>query len=62
MKSMTIHELSEPLAKRIEDITKLDGTSLNKTIKRLLESALGLTPAANSNHADDFREFVWRLD
>lgn len=58
MKSMTIHGLSEPLANRIEEKAKLDGTSLNKTIKRLLESALGLSPSQATNHKDDFQEFV----
>jgi hypothetical protein len=56
MKSITIHNLDTPLAKRIEDLAAESGLSQNKLIKRLLRQALGLdaTPPA----ANDFEKFA----
>lgn len=44
MKSITIHGLDEPLWAMLKSVADAEGTSLNKTIKRLLEKALGITP------------------
>lgn len=57
MKSITIHNLEDRLAKRIEQKAKESGLSLNKTIKRLLAQALGLPPAGQ-DHSPDFEEFL----
>ena len=40
---------------------KRNKTSLNKTIKQLLEEALGLKPEMNENHREDFLDLfgVW---
>lgn len=42
MKSITIHNLDESLDVLIREKARRQGTSLNKTIKRVLKTALGL--------------------
>lgn len=42
------------LAKRIEMQAKRDGVSLNRTIKSILRSSLGLTKPPPVDHRDDF--------
>ena len=42
MKSITIHSMDDALDRRIREKATADNTSLNKTIKRLLEESLGL--------------------
>ena len=42
------------MAKRIERQAKRDGVSLNKTIKSLLRSSLGLTKPPPIDHREDF--------
>lgn len=42
MKSITIHNLDESLNALIREKAKRQGTSLNKTIKRVLRAALGV--------------------
>lgn len=54
MKSITIHKLETELAKRIEMQAKRDGVSLNRTIKSILRSSLGLTKPPPVDHRDDF--------
>ena len=61
MKSITIHNLDDELDKEIREKAKNQGTSLNKTIKRLLEKALGLKSTKEPNHKDEFTDLfgVW---
>ncbi len=61
MKSITIHSLDDELDKEIREKAKNQGTSLNKTIKRLLEKALGLKSTKEPNHKDEFMDLfgVW---
>lgn len=61
MKSITIHNLDERLSKLIEKKARESGTSLNKTIKKLLSQALGLTPKVDSSKSDEFLDLsgVW---
>ncbi|MBN2497785.1 MAG: hypothetical protein JXR96_24535 [Deltaproteobacteria bacterium] len=61
MKSMTIHGLDEELAEKIREKAAAEKTSINKTIKKLLEQALGLRPREEGRHAAEFAEFcgVW---
>ncbi len=54
MKSITIHGLDDELDKEIREKAKNQGTSLNKTIKKLLEKALGLKSTNEPNHKDEF--------
>lgn len=62
MKSISIHGLDDQLNQKIIEQARRKGLSLNKTIKALLEEALGLNTAGTKDHRDDFIEFlgVWR--
>lgn len=55
MISITIHNVDESLAKLLRARAQADGTSLNQTIKRLLEGALGVKPFP-ANHRKDFEK------
>ena len=61
MKSITIHGLDEQLEKLLKDRAKSNGTSLNKTIKRLLEEALGVCVKSQPIYRKYFSKFcgVW---
>jgi hypothetical protein len=61
MKSITIHGMEKPLASMLKAKAQEEGQSLNKTIKQLLESALGIKVPAKGAFSKDFTEFrdVW---
>jgi hypothetical protein len=61
MKSMTIHGVDSQLAARLEQVAASDGTSMNRTIKRLLEEALGMKPKPAEHNREQFEAFlgVW---
>ena len=61
MKGITIHNIDDMLAKLIKARAAEEGLSLNKTIKALLEQALGVSLAERGPRREDFREFlgVW---
>ena len=61
MKSITIHGMDDQLSKKIHEKAKSQGLSLNKTIKRILEQALGIATQGTKDHRDDFIDFlsVW---
>ena len=44
MKSITIHGVDEPLSELIKSKAQSEGLSINKTIKKILESSLGVKP------------------
>jgi len=54
MKSITIHGLEDPLDSMIREKAKNQGLSLNKTIKKLLEEALGIKKRSTLEHKKDF--------
>ncbi len=56
MTSITIHDLDETVAKLIRARARAEGLSLNQTIKRILEEALGVKPRAQKNRRH-FEEF-----
>lgn len=58
MKSITIHNLDDTLAKLLKEKAAQNDTSLNQTIKKLLEQSLGIYKQSNKH---DFSEFsgVW---
>ena len=58
MKSITIHGLDDRLSHKISEAAKREGQSLNKTIKSLLEQALGLGSRKTTDHRDEFAEFL----
>ena len=61
MKSITVHGLEDKIYKKIRDLARKRGMSLNRTIKKLLEKALGIGAEAEINNEEEFREFynVW---
>jgi hypothetical protein len=61
MKSITIHNLDDPLNTLIRKKAKTEGLSLNHTIKKLLAEALGLSPRKGEDRGKDFLDLfgVW---
>lgn len=61
MKSITIHKLEDRVVAVIERIANQEGSSLNKTIKRLLASAVGLGPEDKDKNQKEFSDLfgVW---
>ena len=61
MKSITIHGVDDQLAARLKQAAEAAGTSMNRTIKRLLEEALGLKPRPLGHNREQFEAFhgVW---
>ena len=60
MKSITIHNLDDQTSELIEQKARETGLSLNKTIKKLLRKALGISEEQISGK-QEFAEFlgVW---
>lgn len=60
MKSITVHGLDETLDSFIRERAKRQGTSLNKTIKKLLRDSLGISEKKSDNRAQ-FKDLfgVW---
>lgn len=60
MKSITLHNMNNKLYHHLNKIAKEKGTSLNQTIKTILEEHFRMRPQQNKNK-DEFREFlgVW---
>ncbi len=56
MKSITIHHLEPNLANLIEREAEKNGLSLNKTIKKILTSALGLSRGETVNRRKNFED------
>jgi hypothetical protein len=54
MKSITIHKLDEALARVLEERARREGVSINRLVKRLLRSALGLEKEPEPDHRGDF--------
>jgi hypothetical protein len=57
MKSITIHGVDEPLAELIRSKAQSEGLSVNQTIKKILESALGVKPSRRGSRRGEFEEF-----
>jgi len=54
MKSITIHKLDETLARVLEERARREGVSINRLVKRLLRSSLGLEKESEPDHREDF--------
>ena len=52
MTSITVHGLDDAVAKLIKQRARAEGTSVNQTVKRLLEEALGVKPAPRKHRAE----------
>lgn len=61
MKSISVHGIDEELERLIQAKAHAEGSSLNKTIKRLLEEALGVKPKSKTKYEAEFRDLcgVW---
>jgi hypothetical protein len=64
MKSITIHGVEDQLAARLKQTAESWGTSMNRTIKRLLEEALGMKPRPPGHNREQFQAFcgAWSSD
>lgn len=51
MRSITIHDLDPSIAALVKQRARDEGLSLNRTLKLLLEEALGVRPAAQKHRA-----------
>lgn len=58
MKSITIHNLDNTLAKLLKEEADQNETSLNQTIKRLLQQSLGVSKQLKKHDFSEFRG-VW---
>ena len=57
MKSITIHGVDDQLNDLIKSKAESEGLSINKTVKKLLETSLGVKPQTEKMNLDDFKEF-----
>lgn len=57
MKSITIHGIDDFLAERIKAKAESEGTSVNRTVKKLLEISLGIKSRPEKCNIKDFQEF-----
>ena len=57
MKSITIHNLDDRVSKKLSELSSAEGLSLNKTIKKILDTSLGLFSGKGRDHKEDFSEF-----
>ncbi len=62
MKSITIHNLSERQSELITQKAQENGNSLNKTIKGLLNQALGITSDPENNRRNNFMDLFGTWD
>lgn len=58
MKSFTIHKLDDETYTRIEQLAKREGTSINKTAKKLLRKALGIESESIAERRKRFEKFL----
>ena len=58
MKSITIHGIDRPLEKLLKVKAEEEKTSMNKTIKKILEEALGVRPSPDDPRRKEFTEFL----
>ncbi|NQU64649.1 MAG: hypothetical protein HQ517_10260 [SAR324 cluster bacterium] len=56
MKSISIHGLDDVLDEMIKEKARKQGNSLNKTIKRLLEEAIGIKPKDTEERKQEYAD------
>ena len=54
MKSITIHGVDKQLTDLIKSKAESEGLSINKTIKKLLETSLGVKPQVEKKNLKDY--------
>ncbi len=57
MKSITIHGVDDHLAQALKRLAEENRTSVNRTVKRLLEEVLGMKPRESARYHDDFVQY-----
>ena len=57
MKSITIHGIDDITSQQLQIASEKLVLSLNKTIKKIIQEALGIKPAEISSRRKDFEEF-----
>jgi hypothetical protein len=57
MKAITIHAIDKQLADLIKSKTQSEGLRINKTVKKILKTSLGLEPSIKKKNGHDFKEF-----
>ena len=64
MKSITLHGVDKQLAELIESKAESEGLSINKTIKKMLETSQGVKPQDDKKNSKDFEELcgLWTKD
>jgi hypothetical protein len=62
MKSITIHNMDESLARIIQRKAEETGLSLNKTIQMLLRQAVGLSPQPEKDKRKPFEDLFGLWD
>ena len=62
MKSITIHNLDDILDLSIRKQAQEKGLSLNRTIKYLLQKALGIKKEKKSSNIDDYKDLFGTWD
>lgn len=58
MKSLTIHNIEEPLLALLRERSKKDEKSMNQIIKEMLEKSVGIKMPPKNSHLADFQEFL----
>jgi hypothetical protein len=61
MKSLTIHNIEEPLLAMLRERAKKDEKSINQTIKEMIEKSVGIKVSNQDSHRSEFEEFsgIW---
>ena len=61
MKSLTIHNIEEPLLALLRERAKKDEKSINQTLKEMIEKSVGVKFSKQQSHQSEFQEFsgVW---
>ena len=61
MKSITIHGIDDITSQQLQNTAEKLGLSLNKTIKKIIQEALGIKPSEISSKRSEFEEFcgIW---
>ncbi len=62
MKSITIHNLDDTLDLLIRKQAQEKGLSLNRTIKYLLQKALGIKQGKKTSNIDDYKDLFGTWD
>jgi hypothetical protein len=64
MKSLTIHNIDDPLLSLLKETAKHNHISINQFIKNLIENALGYKKAEKPKYYNEFKEFsnVWTVE